>query len=155
MWGALPLFLADSAAITVSDLSIATSWYKEKLALQLAKAKREDDSPGSLLSTCTIRKRTPALLSWKTAPGMLRVETSFSIFRTWMRIASVCVEPQCPTRRGRPGGSAFLVLRRLQMEQPVRSNHQPQRKQRNHYFPDGPDRKGLQTLLLQLAKIGS
>ena len=44
MWGALPLFLADSAAITVSDLSIATSWYKEKLALQLAKTKREDDS---------------------------------------------------------------------------------------------------------------
>ena len=44
MWGAFPLFLADSAAITVSDLSIATSWYKEKLALQLAKTKREDDS---------------------------------------------------------------------------------------------------------------
>jgi hypothetical protein len=44
MWGAFPLFLADSAAINVSDLSIATSWYKEKLALHLAKTKREDDS---------------------------------------------------------------------------------------------------------------
>jgi catechol-2,3-dioxygenase len=44
MWGSVPIFLSESVAITVNDLSTATNWYQEKLALQLAKTKREDDS---------------------------------------------------------------------------------------------------------------
>jgi hypothetical protein len=114
MWGSVPIFLSDSVAIAIDDLSIATNWYKEKLALQLAKTKREDDSGLPLVDLHYGQADTFITLvedaSRKSAAGSRPILFTKNIKKAndWLTHRGVAVEPITSDSGGKP---VFLFSR--------------------------------------------